>query len=114
LIDWGKINQPLSPSFFDRLYQKTKEFFDNQKEYFIVDCLACALPKYALKLRVYCEYAYQALFVHHLLRKPKKEDLKNFKPDLTLYVAPSVFADCALDGTNSETFIVLNLDKKSF
>ena len=112
IIDWGKINQPISSSFFDRLYQKMKEFFDSQKEYFVVDCLACALPKYALKVRVYCEYAYQALFVNHLLRKPKKTDLKNFQPDLTLYVAPSVFADPALDGTNSETFIVLSFDKK--
>jgi phosphoenolpyruvate carboxykinase (ATP) len=111
IIDWGKINQPLSPLYFDRLYQKMKDFFASQKEYFIVDCLACALPKYALKVRVYCEHAYQALFVNHLFRKVKKTDLKNFKPDLTLYVAPSVYADPALDGVNSETFIVLNFEK---
>ncbi len=111
-INWGKNNQPISEESFNSLYQKTTEFFSSQKEIYVVDCLAGASEKYSIKIRCYFEHAHQALFASYMFRLADKKTLKNFKPDLTLYAAPSVFADPAVDKTNSETFIVLNLEKK--
>lgn len=112
-INWGKINLPMTEKNYEKLYKKITDFFSTQKEVFVVDCLAGASKKYSIKLRVFCQYAYQALFATHLFKKPKKNQLKNFKPDLTVYCAPSVFADPSVDGTNSEVFIVLNIVKKT-
>lgn len=112
-INWGKVNLPISPATYDKLFKKIDNFFKNQKEVYIVDACAGAQKKHGLRLRVYCESTYQALFATHLFRKLSKTELKNFKPDLTLYCAPSVMADPATDGTNSEAFILLNIDKKT-
>jgi len=112
-INWGKHNQPISPTSYRLLYQKMIDFFKNLNEYYQVDCLVGANKNYSVKVRVFCEYPYQALFVNHLFRKPKNAELKNFQPDLTVYVAPSVFAQPEVDGTNSDAFIVLNFDEKT-
>ncbi|MBW7960521.1 phosphoenolpyruvate carboxykinase (ATP) [Patescibacteria group bacterium] len=112
-INWGKVNVPISPANYEKLFKKISDFFATQKEVYVVDCLVGASKKHSLKLRVYCQYAYEALFSTHLFRRPDKKQLKNFKPDLTLYCAPSVYADPATDGTNSEAFVVLNMDKKN-
>ena len=111
-INWGKVNLPTTPAVYEKLLKKVKNFFDSQKEVYIVDAAAGAQKKHSLKLRVYCESTYQALFSTHLFRKISKSEQKNFKPDLTLYCAPSVTADPSIDGTNSEAFIVLNPAKK--
>ncbi|MBI5127206.1 phosphoenolpyruvate carboxykinase (ATP) [Candidatus Roizmanbacteria bacterium] len=112
-INWGKVNVPISPEKYEKLYKKISGFFSTQKEIYVVDAEVGAQKKHSIKLRVYCQYAYQALFAMHLFRRPKQTELKNFKPDLTLYCAPSVQADPKTDGTNSEAFIVLNVDKKT-
>ncbi len=112
-INWGKVNVPISPVNFEKLNKKTAGFFSTQKEIYVVDAFVGAQKKHSIKLRIYCQYAYQALFARHLFRRPNAAELKNFKPDLTVYCAPSVLADPATDGTNSEAFIVLNIDKKT-
>jgi len=118
-INWGKINVPISETNYQKLFQKTSDFFSAQKEIYVVDVLVGAQKKHSIKLRVYCQYAYQALFSTHLFRRPtdvrtgRDLSLQNFKPNLTLYCAPSVLADPKTDGTNSEAFIVLNIDKKT-
>lgn len=111
-IKWGKVNVPISQENYHNLYNKISDFFSTQKEVYLVDCIVGASKKHSIKLRVYCQYAYEALFTTQLFRRPSKKDLKNFKPNLTLYCAPSVYADPSTDGTNSEAFVVLNLDKK--
>jgi phosphoenolpyruvate carboxykinase (ATP) len=112
-IHWGKVNVPISSESYDNLHKKLTGFFEGQEEFYIVEAYVGAQKKYRLKVRLYCEYAYQAIFAKHLFRRPKKQELKNFKPDLTIYCAPSVTADPAVDRTNSEAFIILNVDKKT-
>jgi len=112
-INWGKVNVPFSTQNYEKLYQKISDFFSTQKEIYVVDSLVGAQKKHSIRLRLFCQYTYQALFATHLFRRPTRSELKNFKPDLTLYCAPSVAANPAFDGTKSEAFIVLNVDKKT-
>jgi phosphoenolpyruvate carboxykinase (ATP) len=108
-INWGKVNVPISKAHYDRLHNKIVNFFDQEKEIFVVDTQVGADKKNFVNLRVYCQYAYQAIFATHLFRPVRN---LHFKPDLTLYCAPSVLANPKTDGTNSEAFIVLNLEEK--
>jgi len=112
-INWGKVNVPISQENYGKLYKKINDFFIDQQESYIVDVWVGADHKHAIKARIICQYAYQALFVNHLFRRANPLELLNFKPDLTLYCAPGVSADPKTDGTNSEAFIVLNISQKT-
>jgi phosphoenolpyruvate carboxykinase (ATP) len=112
-INWGKVNAPISKNNYDRIYKKITSFFDSEKELFVIDAQVGADKKNSINLRVYCQYAYQAIFATHLFRRLPQSDLQNFTPDLTVYCAPSVTADPKTDGTNSEAFIILNLEEKT-
>ncbi|MDO9028674.1 MAG: phosphoenolpyruvate carboxykinase (ATP), partial [Candidatus Roizmanbacteria bacterium] len=113
-INWGKTNVAISENYYKKLKNKVVGFFNQQKEIFVVDAQVGADKKNSIKLRVYCQYAYQAIFATHLFRQPKLNlSLQNFKPDLTVYCAPSVTADPKTDHTNSEAFVVLNLEEKT-
>ena len=113
-INWGKVNVPISKSHYDRLHHKIVNFFNQEKEIFVVDVQVGADKKNSINLRVYCQYAYQAIFATHLFRRLPVETIHElYKPDLTVYCAPSVTADPKTDGTNSEAFIILNIEKKT-
>ena len=120
-INWGKTNIPISKNHYDQLHKKITDFFNFEKELFVVDVQVGADKKNSINLRVYCQYAYQAIFVTHLFRRLHSSvrtglDLslqENFKPDLTIYCAPSVTSNPKTDGTNSEAFIILNIDEKT-
>jgi len=110
-IDWGKINMPMSEENFDKLHKKINKFLSDQKDIYIYDGYVCADEEYKVHVRVISEFAYQSLFIQHLLRRPTVQELKTHTPALTILCAPSCFADPKTDGTNSEVFIVLNLSK---
>lgn len=117
-INWGKINLPISPKNYKKLFQKITDFLNKQKEVFVVQTQVGADKKYAVNLQVVCQYAYQALFTTHLFRRISvrnglNRSLRDFRSDLTLYCVPSVVADPKTDGTHSEAFIVLNIEKKT-
>jgi len=117
-INWGKVNAPISKDHYDQLHNKIINFFNQEEEVFVVDAQVGADKNNAIKLRVYCQYAYQAIFATHLFRRlPNVRNGLNrslrFKPDLTVYCAPSVLADPKTDGTNSEAFIILNFEEKT-
>ena len=110
-INWGEVNIPISEDVFEKLYKKVSAHLSSVDELFIFDGFAGADEKYKLHVRVVSEYAYQALFMNHLLRRPTKEELEAHTPQLTILSAPNCVADPKTDGTSSEAFIVLNLEK---
>jgi phosphoenolpyruvate carboxykinase (ATP) len=77
------------------------------KSLFVQDLVAGADPAYALPVRVVCEYAWQALFIRHLLIAPNSRD--GFVPRLTVIDLPSFRADPARHGTRGETVIAIDL-----
>jgi phosphoenolpyruvate carboxykinase (ATP) len=73
--------------------------------------LACADPRHRLNVRVIADKAWHALFARCLLLRPSAEERAGSRPDLTVLCAADMSADPRLDGTRSETFIVLNLER---
>jgi len=110
-IAWGDINQPISKEIFDELFEKTKEYLSN-KDIYIMDAFAGASDKSKKSIRVVTKIAWQAHFVKNMFIRPTEEELKNFHPDFTLYVAADLKNDRWKEhGLNSDVFIVFNIEE---
>ncbi len=110
-VDWGKVNVPMEDSTYQLLKAKQAAFLAG-KEVFVFDGFVGADINYRLPIRVINQYAWQNVFIYQLLRRPTKEQLVNFKPELTLVCTPGFQAAPVNDGTRSEAFVILNFEEK--
>ena len=110
-IDWGEINQPIEEEVFDNLFDQVSDYLSDKKLY-VRDCFAGADKKYQLSVRLVSEAAYHSLFAYNMFRRPTETELENHDPDFTIMAAPNFEADPEKDGTDTETFILVNFDKK--
>jgi phosphoenolpyruvate carboxykinase (ATP) len=110
-IWWGPVNRPLEPGVFERLLDKARAYLQ-RRDLFVFDGWACADPKYRLPVRVIAEKGWHALFAHCLLLRPPRAELPSFAPQLTVIHAADLLAEPARDGTRSEVFVVLNLERR--
>lgn len=110
-IDWGQVNQPVEPAVFDALFDKVRGHLEG-RELFVVDGIVGADPDHQIRLRVVAELAWHALFAKQLFRRPTAEELEGFEPDFLVVSAPNFAAVPERDGTNSEAFIGLDLDRR--
>ena len=108
---WGEINRPMHPDCFERLYMHMRSYFQG-RDVFIQDAIAAAHPDYRLSIRVVTETAWHSLFSRNLFIRLKREELPDHVPEFTILHAPGFHANPEEDGTNSEVFVVLNLEKK--
>ncbi|WP_374965568.1 phosphoenolpyruvate carboxykinase (ATP) [Lysinibacillus sp. RS5] len=111
-IDWGKVNQPISSEVFDNLYVKVVKYLKERDELFVFKGFAGADKDSQLSIQVINEYAWHNLFAHQLFIRPTAEELTSHVADFTVISAPNFKADPAIDGTASETFIIVSLEKK--
>ncbi|WP_093471064.1 phosphoenolpyruvate carboxykinase (ATP) [Paenibacillus popilliae] len=111
-IAWGDVNQAFTPEQFDSLYHNTIKYMRSRK-LFVFDGYAGADRAYRLPVRSINEYAWQNLFAHQLFIRPAADELLSYKPEFTVIAMPDMKADPAVDGTNSETFIVISFERKT-
>ncbi len=111
-IWWGKVNQPLEPAHFERLQQDVLRHL-NEQELFVRDLYAGADPAYRVPIRFITPTAWQALFVYNMFLRPSLSELVDFTPGYQVLHAPEYHADPAAHGTNSGTFIVVNLAQRT-
>lgn len=107
-ICWGKINHPLSPTQFNKLYQKALRYFED-RDAFIQDLFVGTQPEHQIPLRIITDTAWQSLASRHLFVRPQDKFVANQQPVFTLLCGINLFADPQKDGTNSETFIAIDL-----
>jgi phosphoenolpyruvate carboxykinase (ATP) len=110
-VQWGPVNQPMSPAAFDRLYDRVITFLET-RELFVQDCFGGADVDYRLPIRVITQKAWHSLFARQLFIRPKPEELGLHSPEFTLIFAPEFAAVPAQDETRSETCIVLNFERR--
>lgn len=110
-IAWGEINKPLTEKSFESLYQKVLAYLGTT-QFFIFDGFAGADERYRLPVRVINEFAWHNIFVQQLLIRPTVDQLADHQPEFTVICTPGLKADPQTDGTNSEAFIVLSLEKR--
>ena len=108
LISWTN-NTPCSEDTFNRLYAKMKKYAKDHQLY-VTDVHAGADPENRLQVKFINQMAWQHLFIKQLFIKPKTKPTE--KEGFTVICMPDVKADPIEDKTHSETFIILNFDKK--
>jgi phosphoenolpyruvate carboxykinase (ATP) len=110
-IWWGKINRPFSPEQFDELHRRMDLHLQAQDVY-VQDCFVGASAKHRLPIRIISQYVWHNLFARNMFLPATPAELVNHVPEFTVIDAPRFHADPAMDGTNSETFILLNFAKR--
>lgn len=109
---WGKVNAAISEDKYNQIFGKMMAYIQN-KDIYIQDCYAGADEDYRLPIRIITETAWHNLFARNMFIQAKKaEDLKTHVPGFTVINMPNFHADPAVDGTNSEVFVIINFGKK--
>ena len=111
-MNWGPVNKPFPSEAFGALLEKAASYVENLEEVYVVDAYAGADPRYHLNVQVVTEHAWQALFARQLFRRPSKAELDSFEPDWTVISVPGLLTDPEEDGTESETFIGLDFERR--
>ena len=109
---WWEKNGRMSPTEFDLLYSDILNHMKG-RDYFVQDLFASANPDYRLNIRLITELAWHALFIRHLLRRPKLNEILNFVPEFTVINCPKFLADPKKYGCRSETIIAINFERKN-
>src|SRR5215471_5893140 len=110
-VNWGQVNQPITEQKFDALYAKVLAFWQGH-ELYVQDCFGGADPAFTLPIRVITETAWHNLFARQLFVRADPRTTDGHVPEFTLMFAPGFHADPGVDGTNSETAIIINFKKK--
>ena len=111
-VDWGEINKPIEAKYFDQLFQKTMDYYDQMDTVYVRDASACSNANYKLNVRVHSEFPWQSLFAYNMFIRPTEKELRNFEPDWNVYAFPGVLADPKKNGTRQENFSIINFEKK--
>jgi phosphoenolpyruvate carboxykinase (ATP) len=108
---WWENNKPMSPAQFDLLLS---DFARHAKscQLYVQDLFAGADPAHRLRARIFTEFAWHALFIRNLLRRPPASELPGFEPEFTVVDLPSFKADPRRHGVRSETVIACNFAKR--
>ncbi len=111
-IWWGTYNRPFSVENFDGLFNRLLGYLQGH-EVFVQDVYVGADEQYRLPVRFLTEHAWHSMFIRNMFILPESlEEYKRFIPEFTIIDAPGFKASPSIDKTNSETFIVLNFEKK--
>ena len=112
-VDWGKVNQSMSPEKYNLLLDDVRAYLDRAPELFVEDLYCGADPSYRLSVRYVSPNAWHMAFVRNMFIRPELSDLPTFEPNFTVLHAPEFEADTKRHGTRSTTFIVLNLAERT-
>ncbi|WP_218047224.1 phosphoenolpyruvate carboxykinase (ATP) [Staphylococcus pasteuri] len=112
-VDWGDVNQPIDEETFLKLYNKVLNYLGKKDELYVFNGYAGSDKDSRLKLTVINELAWHNLFAHNMFIRPEsKEEAKSIKSDFTIVSAPHFKADPEVDGTKTETFVIVSFKHK--
>jgi phosphoenolpyruvate carboxykinase (ATP) len=111
-IWWGTHNRPFDGEKFDGLYERMLGYLQG-RDVFVQDVYAGADESFRLPVRFVTEQAWHSMFIRNMFITPNSlDEYKEFIPEFTVIAASGFKANPSVDSTNSETFIILNLEKK--
>lgn len=109
---WGQYNRPMTPEKFDGMLARLQAYLQGE-ELFVQDCYVGADPEYRMPIRIITDKAWQSLFARNMFIPIETVDEnKRHVPEFTLIASPSFKVDPRLEGTRSETAIVVNFAKR--
>jgi phosphoenolpyruvate carboxykinase (ATP) len=109
-VFWGEVNKEFPQEKFDRLRERMMRYAST-RELFVQDTYAGADPRYRLPVRIVTELAWHSLFARTMFINDDAGQGKH-EPEFTVVNLPSFKADPAVDGTRSETFILMDFAQR--
>jgi phosphoenolpyruvate carboxykinase (ATP) len=110
-INWGKINQPLSPEAYQVLLKAMIDHLAAHDLY--VDDVSVGQDKtHRMTIRVISTHTWYGLFCRNLFIPTPSDQTSFFKPGVTILHAPEINIKPEIAGIHSPTFIVLNLTER--
>lgn len=111
-IWWGEYNRPITTEKFNQVLARVQAYCQDE-ELFVQDCYAGADPEYKMPIRIITEKAWHSLFARNMfLTTENQDELKKFVPEFTVICVPGFILDPRIDGTRTETGIILNFDQR--
>ena len=109
---WGDYNRPCSEQKFDALRMRLQAFLQDE-ELFVQDCYAGADPNYRMPIRIIAEKAWHSLFARNMFLLPEtQEEYRTHVPEFTVVAVPSFKVDPRVDGTRTETAIIIDFRER--
>lgn len=110
---WGPVNIPVEEATFQVNLERARDFLNTRKRIYVVDAFAGWDENYRAKVRVICTRPYHALFMHNMLIRPTRQELKDFgEPDVVIFNAGEFPANLHTKGMTSKTSIDLSLERR--
>ncbi len=111
-IWWGQYNRPFNADKFNDLVHRMQGFLQG-RDVFVQDCWAGADPNFRMPVRIVTEQAWHSLFARNMFILPRtREEYRTHVPDFTVLALPSFKGLPQVDGTSTETFIVINFEQR--
>ena len=111
-IWWGEYNRPFSQEKFNGLLARLQAFLQDE-ELFVQDCYVGADPDYRMPIRIISEKAWQSLFARNMFITIRNQDeLKKHVPEFTVIAVPSFRTDPRVDGTRTDTAIIIDFSQR--
>lgn len=109
-VDWGPVNQPITPAVFDALWEKASRYLSGRTAY-VSHLRVGADEALGLPVKVITELAWHNLFVRHLFIRPEGNYACGKKP-WTILNVPGLKTDPSVDGVHSEATLALNFSEQ--
>ena len=111
-IDWGEYNRPLDAEKFSGIFNRIQAFLQGE-ELFVQDLYVGADHEYGLPIRIITDTAWQSLFARNMFMKPRtRDEYRSHVPEFTLIASPKFRLDPRIDGTLSETGIIIDFSRR--
>ena len=111
-VDWGDINQALSPDHFQTLLQDVQAHL-NGRSVFVKDAAVGADKRYRIPVRVVAEKAWSSLFVDNMFIRLSEEEKWVASPEWQVICAPSFQADPARHGCRQGNVSAIDFGRKT-
>lgn len=106
-VDWGDINQPISATSFEKLWQRATNYLNDRDCLFTADLCVGVDPSYQVPIHLTCELAWQVLFSQNLFVTKSDSDISH-QPQWTILSAAKLQTDPERDGVRSDAAIMLD------
>ena len=107
---WWEANKAMSAEAFDRLHDDMLAYA-SRRDLIRQDLAGGADKTYGVKVRVFTEYAWHALFIQHLLVRPPMTE-RSGETGFTIVDLPGFAADPAVHGCRSKTVIAVDFVRR--
>jgi phosphoenolpyruvate carboxykinase (ATP) len=109
---WGTYNRPFTSENFSSLLTRLQGYLQG-RDVFVQDVFAGADPEYSMPIRIITQKAWHSLFARTMFLKHRNQDnLKKHVPEFTVIAVPGFLASPMVDGTRTDTFIILNFRER--